>query len=126
MIIFAQNSDSLGRIGGAGLGPFSNLGSAGSTSVPAAAAFTGVISAIIGVITIGAAVWFMFQLLVGGLGWLSSGGEKAKLTEARDRITNAFIGLIIVVAAWGIIAITGQFLGFEILNPQTLIEKIHF
>jgi hypothetical protein len=121
MKIFA--AESLGQIGGTGLGPFSNLGSAGA----ATNAFTKVVSGIIGVITIAASIWFMFQLLVGGLNWLSSGGEKAKLTEARDRITNAFVGLIIVVAAWGIIALTGQFLGgFDILNPESLLGKIRF
>lgn len=115
-------AESLGQIGGAGLGPFSNLG--GSNGADALAK---VISGIIGVMTIAAAIWFMFQLLIGGIGWLSSGGEKAKLTEARDRITHAFIGLIIVVAAWGIIALTGQFLGgFDILNLQALIGKVHF
>ncbi len=121
MTVFAQ--ESLGNIGGAGLGPFSALGSSGA----AAGAFSKIVSGIIGVMTIAAAIWFMFQLIVGGINWLSSGGEKAKLTEARDRITHAFIGLIIVVAAWGIIAITGQFLGgFEMLNPEALIGKIHF
>ncbi|MBI3576530.1 hypothetical protein HY086_00635 [Candidatus Gottesmanbacteria bacterium] len=118
MQVFAE---SLGQIGGAGLGPFSNLGSSGA----AANAFTKTISGIIGVITLGAAIWFMIQLFIGGLNWLSSGGEKTKLNEARDRITNAFVGLIIVVAGWGIIALTGQFLGgFEILLPSSIIDKI--
>lgn len=120
MNVFA--AESLGQIGGAGLGPFSNLGN--STGADALAK---VISGIIGVLTVAGAIWFMFQLLIGGIGWVSSGGEKTKLTEARDRITHAFIGLIIVVAAWGIIALTGQFLGgFEILNPAALIGKIRF
>lgn len=117
MKVFAA---SLGKIGGDGLGPFAN-----TTNGPSALAK--VISGIIGIITVAATIWFMFQLLIGGLNWLSSGGEKQKLTEARDRITNAFIGLIIVVASWGIIALTGQFLGgFDILNPESLLGKIRF
>lgn len=116
MRVFAA---SLGRIGGDGLGPFAN-------STNGASGLAKVVSGIIGIITIAASIWFMFQLLVGGLNWLSSGGEKQKLTEARDRITNAFIGLIVVVAAWGIIALTGQFLGFELLNPEILLDKIRF
>lgn len=109
---------SLGQIGGAGLGPFAQGGGSG------AAGLAKVISGIIGVITIGAAVWFMIQLFVGGLNWLASGGEKQKLNEARDRITNAFVGLIIVIAAFGIIALTGQFLGFHILDLEGLLGKI--
>lgn len=114
-------AESLGNIGGAGLGPFSNLGSAGA----AAQAFTKTISSIIGIITIAATIWFMFQLFIGGVGWLASGGDKTKLEGARSRITNAFIGLIIVVAAWGIIALMGQFLGgYDILLPENIIDKI--
>ncbi len=120
MKIFA--AESLGRIGGEGLGPFSSLGGGSG-----AGALAKIVSGIIGVLTIVASIWFMFQLLIGGINWLSSGGEKQKLTEARDRITHAFIGLIIVVASWGIIALTGQFLGgFELLNPEALLGKIHF
>lgn len=117
----AVSAADLGQIGGPGLGPFSNLGSAGA----GAGAITKVISGIIGIITIGAAIWFMIQLFIGGLNWLASGGEKTKLNEARDRITNAFVGLILVVAAWGIFALMGQFLGFsDILLPASIIEKI--
>jgi hypothetical protein len=117
-----MEGENLGTIGGEGLGPFSNVG----TGVEGLTSIASIISGIIGIMTISAGIWFIFQFLVGALGWLSSGGEKSKLEEARQRITNAFIGLVIVVAGWAIIAIAGQFFGFDILleNPGTLIEQL--
>lgn len=116
---------SLGTIGGGGLGPFGNIGSTITSGGAALAAVTGAISKIIGFLTIAAGVWFLFQITVAGIAWMTSGGDKTKLTEARDRIMNAMIGLIIVVAGWAILALAGQFLGYDIIisNPAQLIEQ---
>ncbi len=56
---------------------------------------------------------FMY-LLLGGIQWLTSGGDKAQLEQARNKITNAMIGLIIVAAAYAIFTLIGQFLGIDI------------
>ncbi len=117
----------LGTIGGEGLGPFSNLGGVGQGGgVAGLTAVASTISGIIGLMTIAAGIWFIFQFLIGALGWLSSGGDKSKLEQARERITNAFIGLVIVVAGWSIMAIAGQFFGFDLLlnNPAKLIQQL--
>lgn len=53
-------------------------------------------------------------LLTGGVSWLTSGGDKAKLAEARDKITNALIGLVIVAAAYAVFALVGQFFGLDV------------
>ena len=51
-------------------------------------------------------------LVWGGFEWITSGGDKAGLEAARNRITNAFVGLILVVIAWAIITLAANFLGF--------------
>jgi hypothetical protein len=118
--IFAAGTP-LGTIGGEGLGPFAR-----KTGTPIANIISG-ISGIIGILTVIAAIWFLIQFLIGGISWISSGGDKTKLTEARDRLTNAFIGLLVVVSGWAILAIAGQFFGWtDILNPTGLLEKIKF
>lgn len=126
MTIYAQ--ESLGSIRGEGFGPFGNINWGGGAGGGALALqkVTGAISAIIGIMTVAATIWFFFQLLVGGIAWLSSGGDKQRLNEARDRLTHAFVGLIIVVAGWSILALVGQFLGFDILirNPADFIGKL--
>lgn len=125
--ILAQTPIQLGNIGGSGLGPFGNnallQGPAGA--ITSLVQVTGAISSIIGIMTVAAAIWFIFQFLVGGISWITSGGEKSKLAEARDRITHAFIGLIIVIIGWAILALVGQFFGFNILiNPEEVIQQL--
>ncbi len=113
----------LGTIGGepdSGLGPFANLGTEGN----AGEAFETVISTVIGIMTIAGMLWFMAQLIIGALGWVSAGGDAKRLEAARGRITNAIVGLTIVVAAWAIIGIIGTILGLEILNPADIIDKL--
>ncbi|MFH1620524.1 MAG: MMCAP2_0565 family pilin-like conjugal transfer protein [Patescibacteria group bacterium] len=45
---------------------------------------------------------FMVLLLYAGFLWMTAQGEDAKVKKARDMITQAVIGLIIVVAAFAI------------------------
>jgi hypothetical protein len=111
---------SLGQIGGGGgLGPFAGS-SDGITGV------TKIISSVIGLMTIAAGIWFLFHLLIGGFNWMSAGGDKAKLQAARDKITNALIGLIVVVAAWSLLALASTFFGvdFTISNPGELLNRL--
>ncbi len=129
--VFAQG-EPLGTIGGGGLGPFGNLGKSLDPNDPIAGGTLGltkvtdVISSIVGFMTISAGVWFILQFLTGGFHWITSSGDKAKLEQARDRLTNAFVGLLIVVAAWSILALAGQFLGYDILllNRKGVIESL--
>lgn len=53
-------------------------------------------------------------LLTGGVSWLTSGGDKSKLENARDKITNALIGLVVVAAAYAVFALVGQFFGLDV------------
>lgn len=64
-----------------------------------------------------------FILITGGITWITAGGDKAKLEEARNKITNAIIGLIIIAAIWGIMNLIGPFLGLDFPNlPIPTIE----
>ena len=123
--ILAQEPHEIGTIGGKeGFGPWGDIAELGKEVGGAAKAFATIISNIIGLMTIIAGIWFMFQFIIGGYGWLTSGGDKAGIQAAQGRITNAFIGLIVVVAAYAIIYIIGELLGFKILQPQDLIKLI--
>ncbi len=59
-----------------------------------------------------AGIMTFLYLVLGGIEWIMSAGDKGALQQARDRITNAFIGLAIVMAAWAIITLASNFLGF--------------
>ena len=115
----------LGKIGdGEGLGPFSDLGQ-GTDVGPAANKFSDIISKIIGIMTIIAGVWFIFQFIIAAFGYLAAGGDPEKVKKANNQITNSIIGLVIVVAAYALISLMGKILGFEILNPQDLIKGMN-
>jgi hypothetical protein len=129
-MVFAASSggQGLGTIGGGGLGPFGAIkfGGGQAGAVTALSKITATVSAIIGFMTIAAGIWFMFQLLAGGYEWISSGGDTKKLQSARDRMSHGFFGLIIIIGAWALLSVTGQFLGYDILltNPGALIQQL--
>ena len=56
---------------------------------------------------------FMF-LIVGGIQWITAGGDKQALEKARTGITNAIMGLVIVAATYAIMTLVGKFFGFDI------------
>jgi hypothetical protein len=72
------------------------------------------ISSIGGLFFIFAFLLTFLYLLMGGISWLTSGGDKSKLTEARDKITNAIVGIVIVAAAYAVFALVGQFFGLDV------------
>ena len=56
-----------------------------------------------------AALAFFFMLILGGIKWITSGGDKGKIESARSQITAGLIGLVIVFAAWAILSIVENF-----------------
>lgn len=80
-----------------------------------------IISNFVGILTICAGIWFIFQFFIGAFSWLTAGGDKASLENAQKKLTNSVIGLVIVVAAIFIIEIIGNLLGLKILQPGDFI-----
>lgn len=62
-------------------------------------------------------------LVLGGIQWITSGGDKAGVESARNRITAALIGLAIVAAAWAVIKIIETFFGICIVGCTISIPK---
>ena len=77
-----------------------------------------------GVMTIIAGLMFILYFILGGISWIAAGGQPDKVENAKKQMTNAVIGLIIVVAAYGIAFIVGNVLGIPILQPGLFLEKI--
>ncbi len=72
-----------------------------------------------------AALLVFLYLIWGGIQWISSGGDKSKTQEARDRITAALVGLAVVAAAWAIMLIIQYFFGISIINGQVTPPKAY-
>jgi len=77
------------------------------------------ISALVGSLLIIAALLAFFFLILGGIQWITSGGDKAGMEAARNKITHAIVGLIIVGAAWAIMILIQNFLGITIIGGNT-------
>ncbi len=68
-------------------------------------------------VTIGIAVLAVFaSLIIGGVSWIISGGDKAKTEKARDRIVAAIVGLVILVASYAILLLLLHLLGYSSIN----------
>lgn len=78
--------------------------------------FEGVIQALISLVLIVAALIFFFMLVLGGVRWITSGGNKEQTEAARSQLTAAIIGIVIVFSAWAIIQIIQRFFGITIMG----------
>lgn len=82
---------------------------------------TSLISTIVRFIIIVGGIFALWQLLAGGLAFITSSGDKGKLTEAQNKIQMSLVGLVIMAASFLIIAIISQILFGDfgaILNPK--------
>lgn len=76
------------------------------------------VSVALQVLLVIAAVVFFVMLLVGGIRWILSGGDKANTQAARSQITAALVGLVIVFSAWIIAAIIGRVFRVDLFNIE--------
>jgi hypothetical protein len=72
------------------------------------------VSNIVSVAFIVAAIATFVYLVIGGMNWLTSGGDKAKVDTAQKMITNALIGLAIVAASYAIYTLVLDFFGIDL------------
>lgn len=63
-----------------------------------------------------AALLVLIYLLWGAISWITSNGDSAKVQKARDQITQAIIGLIVLAASTAIFMLVQNALGIEVLN----------
>ncbi len=79
------------------------------------------ISVIVRFITVIAGLYAMWQFLSGGLGFITSSGDKGKLQQAQQQIMNAILGLAIIGASFILGAIIGRLLfgaSFNLFAPE--------
>lgn len=59
---------------------------------------------------------FTFIMLIGGIQWIVSGGDKAAVESASGKVTNAIVGLLILFALFAILKLLETFFGINILT----------
>ena len=63
-----------------------------------------------------AAILVLGFLVWGSIEWITSSGDKGKVEGARNKISNAIIGLIILAATTAVFMLLQQFLGIKVLT----------
>ena len=120
--LLAQTSIDIGTF--EGIGPLGGENNPIDTVAGAAGTFAKIISNAVALMTIIAFIWFLFSLIIGAIGWLGAGGDKQKLQNSQKQITNALIGLVIVISAIFLAKIFGILLGVNILSIKGYIMTI--
>lgn len=92
-------------------GEFEGLG---KVTVPA------MISWAINIILVVAGLVFFFMLILGGIRWILSGGDKGSTEQARNQVTSALIGLVVVFSAWALAALLGNVFGVNIIREFSI------
>jgi hypothetical protein len=62
------------------------------------------------------AIIFVAIIIVGAIQWIISGGDKAGIESAKGKITNAVIGLVILLSLFAIIYVLENFFGIKLLE----------
>lgn len=74
------------------------------------------LSSAIGAALLLSALLVFGYLVMGGIQWITSGGDKGKTEAARNKITAALVGLAIVASSYAIMQIIAFFFGINIFG----------
>ncbi|PIY79614.1 MAG: hypothetical protein COY81_01625 [Candidatus Pacebacteria bacterium CG_4_10_14_0_8_um_filter_43_12] len=74
------------------------------------------INSVLNIVMVVALLMVFLYLIMGGIQWITSGGDKGKTEEARNKITAAVIGIIILAAAYALVQFVAWILGFSDLS----------
>lgn len=104
-----------------GIGP---LGLEGKEPEAAPTIFTNAISNIIGFLTAVAIIWFIFQFILGAIGWISAGGDAKAVESAKAKLSNAVFGIVLVLTALVLVGVIGALLKIDIFNLEMFIRTL--
>lgn len=71
------------------------------------------------IVGLGFVIGFLFFFLImifGAIQWIMSGGDKAAVEAARSRITNAVIGIVILLSLFALVKALETLFGIDILS----------
>ncbi len=78
--------------------------------------FGNLIARVMNIVMAAALLLVLFYLVTGAVDWISSAGEKSKTEAARNKMTNAIIGIIVLSATLAIFKFVQYLLGVEIIT----------
>src|SRR3989344_3673353 len=78
-----------------------------------------IISVLIQALIIGALGFALFMLARAGFNMMTSGGDKEKFAQGRERLRYSIIGLLIIFFSFFIIDFFGQLFGVKLISPSS-------
>lgn len=67
-------------------------------------------------LTVVGGIALLLYLIWGAIDWLVAGGDSGKVQKARDKMTNAVIGFIILIGSYSIVGFIGSLIGYNLLT----------
>lgn len=64
------------------------------------------------------------MLLIGGIRWILAGGDEKAVSGARNTITAALIGLVVVLLSFAIIKLVENFFGVTVISGDITIPTV--
>ncbi len=78
--------------------------------------FGGLIAQILNIVLTIGVIAVLFFLIMAGIEWITAGGDSGKIQKAREKITQAIIGLVILISVVAIMAFVQQLMNICILD----------
>ncbi len=82
------------------------------------------LSNLIGFLTVLGGLFFIVYFFMGAFQWITSGGDSSKVEQARNRMLQGTLGLIIMVISYSLIGIIGSVIGLDLINLKSTISDI--
>ncbi len=80
--------------------------------------FANIIGSLLSAVMVIALILVLLYLVWGAIGWITAGGDSSKVNEARNKMVQAVIGIIVLAATLAIFSFVQYFLGVEALKFQ--------
>lgn len=93
------------------IGTFGTGGNTGAASNVAI-----LLGTFIRVMVIIAGLGFILYFVIGAVEWITGGGDKGKVEEAKNHIINALTGLTVMLALYAVLVFLNQVLHIDLLN----------
>ena len=78
--------------------------------------FQSLLPAMVGLALVVGAIIFFFMMVSGAITWITSGGDKEGVSNARGRITSAIVGFVLLLIVFVIIQAFETFFKINILS----------
>jgi len=65
------------------------------------------------------------MLLIGGIRWIMAGGDEKSVEKARNTITAALIGLVVILVAYALIRIVELFFNVNVITGDVAIPRFN-